>query len=440
MLNIRQYIALVRQQCDGDLVSTIVVRLSGTVVAALTAILLVRYLSPEEQGYWYTFGSILGIAAFAEMGAGQILMRFVAREQEGLRQNKSESVLRLRGLYQFGVKFGIGIAILTTLIALPIGFWWLSNGTRSATDWHSSWLLAALASGPAIFLGFANAYFEGWQFVAAANLRRSISSWLSLATLFVAFTSGWGLLAFGLSRILSALYGLIHIIVAHGKLITSYNLHKTTQSSFQPRKEFWPLQIRYGMTWATGIFVNGLYAPLIFKFDGPIAAGQYGMSLSIVGIISGLSTSLIGARQAKLAALAGGENLPEMSKILSGILNLSITAFSVGAAILFVVVYTDPSFLRSYIQRLLSPTNLGILVAAQFFWLLITIYTTYVRSFNTEPFVKLAWAQAVFTVSLGIPAVLYYGVPGVLSVSLFGNIVSTIYAYAQCNRIHKPKW
>jgi hypothetical protein len=47
-------------------------RLSGTVTAFLTAILLVRFLTPVEQGYWYTFASILGIAGFAEMGAGQI--------------------------------------------------------------------------------------------------------------------------------------------------------------------------------------------------------------------------------------------------------------------------------------------------------------------------------------------------------------------------------
>jgi len=426
VINLGEYIAKVRQQLDRDLVSTVSVRLSGTVVAALTAILLVRYLTPQEQGYWYTFGSILSIAAFAEMGAGQILMRFVAREQAGLNKSESASILRLRSLYRFGFKLGLGVASLTTLIAIPIGLWWISDNGKNEIDWRSPWLLAALASAPAIFMGFANAYFEGWQFVTAANVRRSIASWLSLASLFAAFSAGLGLFAFGISRIVSALYGLIQIGFSHGNLIKKHQLNIIAESNFKPRKEFWPLQVRYGMTWATGIFVNGLYAPLIFKFDGPIAAGQYGMSLSVVAIISGISTSLIGARQAKLAALSCNGNKDEMRKLLNITLKLSIVSFFVGSLILGTTVIFTPEVLNTYTQRLLSPLNLSILIAAQFFWLLITIYTTFVRSFNTEPFVKLAWIHAFFTLIVGIPAIVFFKTTGILLICLVGNIGSAI--------------
>jgi len=435
MKSVRGLIQLARSQADRDFGSAVLVRISGTMVAALSAVLLVTHLSPEEQGYWYTFASILSIAAFAEMGAGQILMRCVAREVSKLQSNPI-ALNRLQNIFRFGAFMASGVCLITTVVSLLVGLWWLPSAGVDGISWQGPWLLAAIASAPTIFLGFANSYFEGWQLVTAANLRRTVASWFSLGALWFVFALGGGLLAFGLSRLSATVYGLIHVFVSNQNLIKTHNLAKKSPKVFEPRTEYWPLQLRYGLTWATGIMVNGLYAPLVFRFDGAVSAGQYGMSLSIVSIISGLATSLIGARQAKLAAMAGVSDHGNMRRLLCEIIKFSALAFLAGSAALFLILFWAPEWALRYTERLLPLSDLLLLLIAQFFWLFITIYTTYVRSFNIEPFVKLAWWHAAFSAGFGLPAVILYKTSGILFIALLGNAGSAYYCWKISQKIN----
>jgi hypothetical protein len=76
-------------------------------------------------------------------------------------------------------------------------------------------------------------------------------------------------------------------------------------------------------------------------------------------------------------------------------------------------------------------------VGAGFFWLLITIFTTCVRSFNQEPFVRLAWAHAIGSVATVIPAAIWWGTTGVLLVSLLGNAVISLLCLRHVVRVLK---
>ncbi|WP_235777316.1 hypothetical protein [Pseudomonas piscis] len=46
----------------------------------LLLVLLPIYLTPEAQGYWYTFVSLAALAVFADMGFSAILLLFSAHE------------------------------------------------------------------------------------------------------------------------------------------------------------------------------------------------------------------------------------------------------------------------------------------------------------------------------------------------------------------------
>ena len=57
---------------------------SSTLIGALgnvvSAILVIKFLSIEEQGFYYTFGSIAAVQIFFELGLNGIITQFVAHE------------------------------------------------------------------------------------------------------------------------------------------------------------------------------------------------------------------------------------------------------------------------------------------------------------------------------------------------------------------------
>lgn len=423
-----RFSVLFKQILDLDFLTTVGFRLSATGTGFLTSLLIVHYLSPEEQGYWYTFSSILGLAAFAEMGAGQILLRFVAKEQPQL-DHSEEARIRLSNLFFFGGKLSAILSTGVSLIALLVGFWWLPQTGEVGVDWKTAWLLAAVISGPTLFVGFANSFFEGMQLVTAANVRRVLSAWIALASMALAFVSGLGLVAYALSRLVSNAYSILHLYLANkGRIKMLYAL-RAKPKIFNGREEFLPLQYKYALTWATGIFVNGLYAPLIFKFDGVIAAGEYGLSFGFLGIISGISGSLLVARRARMAALAGNGDYEGVIGNFRKILLIGVVTFTSASLVLVALVQLNPSFINTYTSRMLSPSQMGLLALSQLLWLLVTIFTTTVRSFNIEPFIKLAWIHALFSASLCIPAAIYLKVDGVLLIAALGNLFSAVVSY-----------
>jgi O-antigen/teichoic acid export membrane protein len=55
---------------------------------------IASYLTKQEQGYYYTFGSILAIQVFFELGLSGIITQFVAHEFASL---KWKSPIELEG-------------------------------------------------------------------------------------------------------------------------------------------------------------------------------------------------------------------------------------------------------------------------------------------------------------------------------------------------------
>ena len=63
----------------------------GRVVQGLTGLASVyfigTFLSPEEQGYYFTFGSVLALQVFFELGLHNVLTQFTAHEKAHIGQD-----------------------------------------------------------------------------------------------------------------------------------------------------------------------------------------------------------------------------------------------------------------------------------------------------------------------------------------------------------------
>ena len=114
---------------DGAIAFTILSRIIQAGGGIITLIFIAKCLTKVEQGYYYTFGSILAIQIFFELGLSGIITQFVAHENAKLIwQNRTsftgseESGSRLSSLLRFTVKwFGV-ISVLLFLGLLIAGY------------------------------------------------------------------------------------------------------------------------------------------------------------------------------------------------------------------------------------------------------------------------------------------------------------------------------
>ena len=71
---------------------TTIARIIQAVGTLVTIFLVANFLTKEEQGYYYTFNSILSIQIFVELGLGGIITQYIAHEFAFLRLNVNNQI------------------------------------------------------------------------------------------------------------------------------------------------------------------------------------------------------------------------------------------------------------------------------------------------------------------------------------------------------------
>ena len=113
---------------DGAIAYSSAARVIQAIANLLTVVFIATLLSPEEQGYYYTFASVIGIQVFFELGFTGIITQYVAHEVVHLSLNSSNEyegevkhLSRLNYLMHFCVKWYTVITILFCIVVNIIG-------------------------------------------------------------------------------------------------------------------------------------------------------------------------------------------------------------------------------------------------------------------------------------------------------------------------------
>ena len=402
---------------DSIVLSSGLARLVVTVTGPVTALLILRFLSLEEQGYWYTFLGLIVIVNYAELGMGQVIMQFAAHEW-GVKDSsggvRSDNWNRLKSIFRTTLLVGLLTATAELLLALAIGYVVLSSRGKSALDvqWLAPWIFVSIVAPLNIILAFLNSFLEGCQMIVASNLRRSFQSLAQVIAVLVVFSAGGKLWALGAGQLASFLIGLVAIGLTKGLFVKEMltGFRRNTQVSW--RREIWPLQWRYAAGWATGPLTYGLFNPLIFALAGPEAAGRFGFTFSIVSMLSAYSQMWTASRAAVFTRLNGGRRWSELKSLFERSVKHSVVTYGLAVGCLIVGLYIVNQRFPAVASRLLDPLSTLLLVAGGGFALLTFFITYFVRSFKEEPFVRMAWINAVLVVILLPSGIIWFHARG----------------------------
>jgi hypothetical protein len=415
--------------------------------STVTVLLIARFLSPVEQGYYYTLLSLAALQMVFELGFSFVVQQLAAHECVHLELQGDSGVsgdpvahARLASTLQFSVRWYTVAATGMGLILAPLGaFFFARHADPAAAQvaWQGPWLLAVAASVAGLWCQPFYSFLDGCgqvRAVAALRLRQAV---VGMALACAAMLLHHGLYSPALVIFGQAGTGMV-FMATHRRLLTGLLRHPTRDASIRWSYEVWPFQWRIAVSWMCSYFTIQVFIPILFALRGPVEAGQMGMSLSITGYMSGLVLPWITTKATPFGRLIAQRQFQGLDSLFLRTLGQALAVFALialiadgGAALLTVVA-------PGLAARMVSPQLFALLVLAAGASCVVQSLATLLRSFKREPFLWQSLAVASLTLLLAMYTAPRWGNTGVtlgyLSVSAGIGLPSALIIFARARR------
>jgi O-antigen/teichoic acid export membrane protein len=388
-----------------------------------TVIFIARNLSKNEQGYYYTFSSILAIQVFFELGLSTVITQYVAHEIVNLKWVSQTNLegdevyqSRLASLLHFCFKWFSRISAFLFVLLIGAGYYFFSNfgsDTTHAINWQFPWAILAFTTSCFLVIDPLMAFLEGMGKVKDIARMRLVQQTVYVIGLIIFLLCGFKLYSSALATFLAFLSILYNFFASGFSKILSNLWKLKSRWTVSYRKEIFPYQWKIAVSWISGYFIFQLFNPVLFATEGTVVAGQMGMSLAALNGVLGLSMSWISTKVPLFSNLIAQKDYNELDKVFFTSFKKSVAIVSLGLLVLFAAVYMLQYLNLPLGKRFLPPLPLGFMCVSFLFNCIAFSLATYLRCHKAEPLlsqaVVFAICSALSTVILGN----FFGVIGV---------------------------
>lgn len=430
---------------DRAIVFTVTARFWSALAGVVTVLLIARFLTPNEQGYYYTFFSLVALQIVFELGFAFVVMQLAAHESAQLIFGPLGRVggnpvahSRLASVLQKAIRWYSVAAIIMAATLLPAGLFFFArnHSAASGVEWKGPWCLLVLAAMLTFQMDPLFAFAEGCGFVPQIALMRLGQALLGSALAWTAMITHHGLYSPALMLVGQATVQVAFLLRSNiGALLKGLLKYPVGLHSVGWRQEIWPFQWRIAITWLSSYFIFQLFNPVLFAYQGPAVAGRMGMSLSIASSIGSVGLAWMSTKASPFGNLVARGEILALDKLFFRTLWQSTVLLLIGAAsclsCLVFIAYRFPSLA----MRVLPPWAFGLLLLTTVMNHVVMSEALYLRAHKREPFliqaVSIAVALGISTVILGrvggatAVTVGYFAFGGVLSLTLATHIFMT---------------
>jgi len=358
------------------------------------------YLSPEEQGYWYTFISLAALVYFADMGFSTLALQFAAHEYAHLNYLNKKltgedlNLRRLASLWVFTKKYSRRISLIVMPIVCIYGYIVLHK-QNSVVSWLIPWFIYAAASSIIFINGMILSFTEGCDNVASIQRIRLETSIITVSLMIALLYLNAGLLALPIATLVGAFSCSFILMLRYNEFYKQLN-DRSKLAEYKWWSEINPLIGRYAISWMCGYFIYSIFTPIAFIYFSSTEAGKIGLSIMISTAIFGVSNIWITSITPKLNMLVAKRNYQELNKIFHRSLILAVITYACGVTlvVLTLALFED---LIPFRNRIISLTSFILL---SFCWLLqifVNAWALYVRAHKKEPLMYFSIFIAIYT-------------------------------------------
>jgi O-antigen/teichoic acid export membrane protein len=409
---------------DRAVAYTLIGRGWGLLSGVLTLLLVVRFLTPDEQGYYYTFASLLAMQIFFELGMSFVVMQFASHEMANLRwsdegfiEGDAHAKTRLRSLLMLVSQWYGVVAALIIVVILPVGWVFFSvNHPQSSVNWQLAWVWLVLAAAINIVSLPILAMMEGCGHVEDVARIRMYQSIIGSLAAWVFLLNGGGLLAMPAMSTGLLITVLIWIWRTKKRFLENLFFHNVEfEIGINWKTEIWPFQWKIALSWLSGYFIFQLFTPVLFVYHGAVEAGKMGVSFSIASALMTISMAWMNTQAPKFGTLISRNDYKKLDKVFALALTRSLTVMVLFGIALCTINYFAHTEGIKYSNRILEPLPFTILIIATILNYITYAQSAYLRAHKEEPFLIISLISAGLIAVLTLILGKEYGSLGVMS-------------------------
>jgi len=413
---------------DRAIALTVMARFWSAMAGAVTILLIARFLTPNEQGYYYTFYSLVALQIVFELGFSFVVLQLAAHERaqltflaDGRVEGDLVSHSRLASVLQKAIRWYFVAGLLMAAALLPAGFYFFrAHETAGAVvSWRVPWCLLVIAAMLAFQIDPIFSFLEGCGFVAEVAHRRLTQAVLGSLLAWAAMLTHHGLYSAAMVILGQVIIGLVFLLSSNRRRLLKNLLNFPVHEHFvEWRREIWPFQWRIAISWLCGYFITQLFSPVLFAFQGPVVAGRMGMSLSIASGIGAVSLSWMMTKASPFGAMVARSQFAELDKLFFRTLLQSTILLTAGVIGFFFVLLIAGHNYPKFAMRVLPPWAFALLLLGTIVNHVVCSLALYLRAHKQEPFLMQAVISAIIIGCLTFLLGKYYGANAVV-VGLF---------------------
>lgn len=423
---------------DRAIFFTIIARSWSTLAGAVNVLLIARFLSQTEQGYYYTFLSLVAIQVVFELGFSFVILQMAAHERARLTTFQADKVegdmsayARLASILQQAVRWytRLAFAMVATLLVVGIRFFSTHNRTGETIHWLLPWCLDAIAAALVFQIDPIISFLEGCGWVVGVAKMRFFQAAAASLIAWMCLLLHHGLFAPAATIGAQALVGLSYLVFVHGKLLRGLLSVPKGPHYVSWRQEIWPFQWRIAVSWGSNYFVYQLFTPVLFAFSGPVVAGRMGMSLSIGTSISNVALAWISTKAAPFGSLVAKKQIGALNRLFRKTLIQSTAMLFICEVAGLSVLAGISHFLPKFADRFLPLPWFAVLLLTILMGHIVICQAYYLRAHKQEPFLWYWIWIALFSAISVYWTGKHWGIAGVtLSYFVCGGVLRLIAA------------
>lgn len=432
---------------DKPIAFTIMARGWSSFAGLVTVALIARFLTPAEQGYYYTFGSLVALQIVFELGFSFVILQMASHERAHLTISPHGTVegdivahARLASVLQKSVRWYSAAALLLVVALILAGghFFAAHQQAGIVVNWRTAWAATAIAAAITFQVDPVLSFMEGCGFVAnvarvrfAQAMTGSLMAWTALAT-------HHGLFAPAMVICGNAFVALAWLST-HRRMLIELLRRNPGEHRVHWIREVWHFQWRIAVSWLCGYFIYQLFNPVLFAYRGAVAAGQMGMSLSLANALQSVAIAWLNTKAAPFGSMIARREFVQLDRIFFRSLRQSAAVYALGGVcIVAAAIALDVEHLR-FSQRLLSPALLGVLLLSTMINVIVFGEALYLRAHKQEKFLLNSVLGAILVSGCTLILGKYYGAAGMvigcLGAGIFMGLPLGTYTFIKYRRL-----
>lgn len=390
---------------DADTLATLFFRGWSIIAGAVLIIFIPYWLTKIEQGYYYTFASLIALQIFFELGMNQVIVQRVSHDFAHLQLSSddklhgpSDRLDRLSSLVSLLRRWYLVAAAAFALSVSAGGAFFLSqNGSLPYTQWMGPWVVLVLATAANLYLSSKLAVREGCGEIKNVARIRFIQSLAGHCVMWTFLSLGFGLWSTPVVPIIAAVVTAYWLSLQENLIGQFQEKSSKKTNNLRWIHDIFPFQWRIALSWISGYFIFQLLTPLAFSRQGAIEAGRLGITLAIFNALLTIGMSWVNAKAPVMAAqISRGERskVNHLFRQITWRASLSTAALAIVALGVLVVLETAAPTVAGRFTSLPVSICIAVVTVTNTF---VFSAATYVRAHGEEPMLGVSLVSAFAT-------------------------------------------